>query len=457
VRDKKVLLRYVLAWLVALGVAGQSLRNAWAALDNPRRNDGNYGHTTVDFGGQWLMGRMLVRGEGRHLYDRNRLRPVVQAAYPRQDGDPGQENSDADNLMAWLMGEDDPHAPVNVGGTLYPPVHAFFCAPLGLLEPRPAYRAWQCINLVLAFVAGWGIRLLARGRIWWPVAAAGVIIFPGFTVTVVLGQNSALTLTLLVWGWVLIARGKPGWGGAVWGLLAFKPVWAAAFFLVPLLTRRWRVCLAMLATGAALAAATLPFVGWHSWLAWFHIGRTAAGDYQSSYEWVFLSRDLINLPRRWLADFSECGMRHAECGIQAADLAGWGLFLTVLAATTSLALRRPKQVRAVTGPPAAFLFLGAWMACYHFMYYDVLVAALPVFLLLIPPSPDGERMAGPFFRRGVRGWVRTGTLAGLLLALLAYEHIFTQEGGQELGFPLDTVCLGLLWVWCGWQVVSGEW
>ena len=27
-------------------------------------------------------------------------------------------------------------------------------------------------------------------------------------------------------------------GGLVWGLLAFKPVWALAFFFVPLLTAR---------------------------------------------------------------------------------------------------------------------------------------------------------------------------------------------------------------------------
>jgi arabinofuranan 3-O-arabinosyltransferase len=52
----------------------------------------------------------------------------------------------------------------------------------------------------------------------------------------------------------------------VWGLLAFKPVWALAFFLVPLVTRRWRTCLAMAGTGAALALTTVPFVGWQCWL-----------------------------------------------------------------------------------------------------------------------------------------------------------------------------------------------
>ena len=29
----------------------------------------------------------------------------------------------------------------------------------------------------------------------------------------------------------------------------------------------------------------------------------------------------------------------------------------------------------------AFVLLGAWLSCYHFMYYDVLLAALPIFLL----------------------------------------------------------------------------
>ena len=53
---------------------------------------------------------------------------------------------------------------------------------------------------------------------------------------------------------VLIARDRPVLGGMAWGLFAYKPVWGLAFFLVPLLTRRWRVCVAMGITGIAFPA-----------------------------------------------------------------------------------------------------------------------------------------------------------------------------------------------------------
>src|SRR5207253_2803043 len=79
--------------------------------------------------------------------------------------------------------------------------------------------------------------------------------------------------------WGLAVRGRNVAGGMVWGLLAFKPVWAAAFFLVPLLTRRWRFALAMLGTGAALGLATLPFVGLQTWFDWLAVGREATGLY----------------------------------------------------------------------------------------------------------------------------------------------------------------------------------
>src|SRR5205085_47637 len=145
------------------------------------------------------------------------------------------------------------------------------------------------------------VRCLAPGRIWWPVATALVRAFPGFSGSLLLGQNATHTLTILVWGWVLVTRGRPAWGGAVWGLLAFKPVWALAFFLVPLLSRRWRFCAAMAATGAGLALLTLPFVGVGSWKDWLAIGKEAADLYDVERNWIFLSRVLLTEPRRYLS------------------------------------------------------------------------------------------------------------------------------------------------------------
>src|SRR5262249_42469931 len=70
-----------------------------------------------------------------------------------------------------------------------------------------------------------------------------------------------------------------------------------------------------------------------------------------------------------------------------ASLAGWALVAACFAPTALLAWLRPRQARAaVTGIPAGFLLLGAWLTCFHFMYYDVLLSALALFVLLAEPG-----------------------------------------------------------------------
>jgi hypothetical protein len=583
--------RYVSAWMMAIGVAATSLDDAWHRFDvvdsNKGRRDGNGGHTTIDFGGQWLMARMVVEGEGRNLYHRHRQREVLKRNYLEEDQDPQQKVSDAENLMGVFMGHDDPQAARTIGsfalplgsddaigclttlafdqefwqpsptqqvgqsvapaagdpfgaiaaaaahdqkmwptdrlervktadrgGPLYPPVNSLYLYPLGLLRPQVAYRVNQTLNILLAFLGGLGISVLARRRIWWPVAAFGIIAFPGFKGSVTLGQNATLTLAIAIWGWTLIARDRPGWGGVVWGLLAFKPVWALAFFLVPLLTGRWRTCLTMVATGVALAAATLPFIGglegWRVWRDWYEVGTEAALLYNVDENWVFLSRDLLSIPRRWLMDWSpEMPRDERDVDWLPTAVIGWSILLFVCECTVRLAILRKHQARAVTGPPAAFLFLFAWMMCFHFMYYDVLLAALPVFLLLTEPrrylqpillairplseEKLGSELAGYYRPRLPHGYppqaplLQAGyghvwalnslilTIIGILLFIEHSLHFMVIEAsvkaaflenwpvfeswpihqpllisGDWKGTPWETFCLLVLWLYCGW-------
>src|SRR5262249_1522751 len=85
-----------------------------------KRPDGNDGHVSIDFGGQYLMGRMLLEGHGRHLYDRTYQRTVLIEIYPVEDQVPEAPKSDAENLLYWMMGTDNPVAPVVVGSSLTP-------------------------------------------------------------------------------------------------------------------------------------------------------------------------------------------------------------------------------------------------------------------------------------------------------------------------------------------------
>jgi arabinofuranan 3-O-arabinosyltransferase len=438
--------RYVASWLLALGMAAHLQHIARHSFDmapglptEKKRCDGNDGHTSIDFGGQWLMGRMLVLGHGRELYNLNRHYEVLQSAYPYEDEAPAGKH-DADELLGALMDNEDPSsrriksdeesllqktrktkqtfvAPLmagdalqaaaivavcenqfwtpkareelqrrHVGGPLYPPIHAFVMAPLALTnDVRSSYQIMQWLVLGAGFLAGLGVNVLTRGRVWWPVAATLIILFPGFKGGHDLAQNSAVTLAIVIWGWALIARDRPAAGGIVWGLLAFKPTWAMAFLLVLLLTRRWRTCTAMIATGVVMALITLPFVGIQSWLDWLAIGKVANFVYEVDANWIPLSRDLFGLPRRLLIDTSN-NTQYADRDRWYAHVVGWALWLFVLEATIKLSQYYRPLFRATSGPAPAFLLIAAWMLCLHFMYYDALVCAAGVLLLLDPPA-----------------------------------------------------------------------
>ena len=266
--------------------------------------------------------------------------------------------------------------------------------------------------------------------------------FPGYNGAISLGQNALISLALLAFGWLLTARGRPWLGGIVWGLLAFKPVWAASFFLVPLLTRRWRMAAAMLLTGLALALLTLPFVGWQTWMDWLAVGRAASAHYATDETWIFLSRDLQGVPRRYLLDFTADGIA-ANPDRLLPNLLGIGSWLAVVGLTVLLALWRWRRPAGVDGPAVAFLMLGAWLGCFHFMYYDTLLAALPVCLLLAAP---------------LRWWLRNPVPTTLLVLLIALPHAadgidYLRTAGRPTYHlpPFDTFCLVALWAWCGWH------
>jgi hypothetical protein len=436
--------RYPLAWSAALVGTVVLIAASWVCQNRAGRVDGNGGHVGLDFSGQWLMGRLLVTGQGQFLYERSHQRTVLREAFPTADQDPDQEVDDAEGIMAALMGSDD--EPARASGPLYPPINAIFSAPLGLFPPRVAYRIAQMTSVALLFVAAAGISLLSQGRYWWPVAAVTLMVFPGMGGAVGLGQNAVLSLTILVWGWVLIAQDRPGWGGAVWGLLAYKPVWAMAFFLVPILTRRWRTALAMLGMGTALALLTLPFVGWHSWLDWLQVGREANQTYNVDQNWIECSRDLLSAARRWLIDF-DLPTEERDYHWLAPTLVGWGLLLFVLESTVRASCLKWHRPAVAVGPGATFLLLGSWLCCYHFMYYDTLLAALPVLLLFTEP----RRYLQPVTLSVCAGntTLLNRMAPTILVVLIVTQPLFYVERWRMP--PGDTALLLVLWLWCGWR------
>jgi hypothetical protein len=542
--------RVVFAWLIAAWAAVHHIRSGrlWMANEPTapehrlRPDPRGHGHTQIDFGGQWTMGRMLVLGHGRELYHRQRQWEVVRAGYPVNAETPEQRADsllprhlrtspdsdvdlahDSDAMMSWFMGRDPPEwRPVGgavaasliadgnpfataariqsarevvtptvieavnkpaIGGPLYPPIHAFIYYPIGLFDdPQPAYFLFQFVAVGFAVLAGRGLSLLTGGRVWWPVAVAAVLLYPGCRVGIDLGQNPTISLCIAVWGWVLATRNREWAGGMVWGLFAFKPVWGLAFFLVPLLMGRWRMCIAMVGTGAGLAALTVPFVGLQTWFDWLAVGKDGAELYNRSSNWIHLSRDLQSIPRRFLHDFSK---PESERETPLAKAVAWSMWGVVFGTTVLIYRLRADRTKPV-GLGVAFLFLGAWATCYRFMYYDVLLSILGVALL----AAESERFLKPRTFRidgepGARGWFNSFPLT-VILGLYLLDNWLVGVGAEAtfgaLGFATtkslpdgstirstpriafessmtqawDTVLVLLLWAWCGWRLLRGD-
>jgi hypothetical protein len=429
----------LVAYLVAVAacgwVAAERGRHAWQEFDDAARPDGNSGHAQIDFGGQWVAARLFA-DDGRNLYRRASQRAVVQAHFPVGD--------DADALMGWFVG-DDPPAGDGVGGPLYPPVHGLLYAPLARLEPQTAYRVFQLGSLGLAVFAGFAIARATGGRLWWPLATLAVLTFPGCRGGLDLGQNHLLTLALLAGGWWAMAANKPIQGGVIWGLLAFKPVWAVAFLPALVLLGRWRSAAAMCGTAGLLILATLPVVGVQAWLDWLTVGGRASARYAVSENWIGYSRDLGGLPRRMLVDFAK---PEADRANPTATLAGWGLLAAVWAGTAAVAWLRPTRVGVV--------LLGAYLGCYRFMYYDVTLAVLPVAVLIAAGSRAAVAVAGLLIlyenwlmHFGLEVRISTGAVGGRAADDQPGTRVFSAVGSYR--YAWDTAALLALW---GWAAVS---
>ena len=519
---------------------------------------GNSGHAQIDFGGQWLMGRMVATGQGRHLYDRNRHWKVLRDGYPadrdpdtaRLHGFPVAERpadssadghsaedyrTDAENLMYWTMGNDqdskrwgeagealasalgggmggNPFAAAATqdaarkalspelieelnrpatGGPLYPPVHGLLYAPLGLIaDAQTAYFVLQIVGILATFVGGWAAQWMSRGRLAWPLCTTLLFLYPGYRPGLDLGQNPAISVAIVLVGWALVARGREYAGGAVWGLLAFKPVWGLAFVLVPLLMLRWRVVLAMGVVGCGLALATLPIVGVESWKHWLEIGQEASATYDTNKNWIELSRDLSGIPKRIFVDFDKPAEESRADRFPAR--LGWLLWGVVFVSTILVYWFRANRRQAL-GLGAGFLFLGAYHCCYRFMYYDVLLSAAAVLAMGAHPgllfrTPTFKLMPakpGPFARRvrlygasvpllivALLLWNENGLMhlrpkvtvgAGYLAVDLADSTATAParpllrtpnlSATSDYLHPVDTVLLLGLWAWAGWRLI----
>ena len=186
----------------------------------------------VDFFGLWSWGRFVAVEGTAGLYDPAVMHRFQQALDPLY----------AESYYPFL----------------YPPIILLLLAPLARLDYEAARLLWTAATLAAFLLA-----LPQRQRLLGLVAPATVWCLVG-------GQNGLLTAALMIGGARLVPA-RPMLGGALLGLLAYKPHLA---LLIPVAlvasgsARRWRAVAACGAAATAAAMASAVAFGPAVWMDW---------------------------------------------------------------------------------------------------------------------------------------------------------------------------------------------
>lgn len=470
--------RHVLSWVLCI------VLSLW--LVHTTLQDGVEGHATCDFAGQWMHGRGFFREEADQLY-------LVEAGKRwLSEGFKDKYLEDQINDVLKKGGHNDLYEK-GIAGALYPPTASVAFSYFAQFTPATAHAVAFFFYLGMCYGSGWIISRITQDRLQWGEATLCILFFPNNFMGLMLGQNHVLSLTILCAGWYCHHRRWPFVAGLVWGLFAYKPVFAVALLLVPIALRSPRWFLGMALSGMLCVAGTLPYTkGLDPWFRWLEVGKQAERLYQIDRNWVWMSRDLVGLPRRkmwdqesfinvwrynigvwqpgwswyytdskgetsfspgvwlfWGDDYdwqkhqrvywyeNEQGQ---ETGYWYLTVIGYVLLgsvagLTVLISVFSFPRYRDSFSRAtVDGVPAIFVLTGSLLCVFHFMHYDLLSFALPLLLGL------GQLGQWPLRRR----------IPYILFYLIWLGRTCAFYFGNGIfAVPWETYLLLILWGWMG--------
>lgn len=141
----------------------------------------------------------------------------------------------------------------------YPPVAFFFIAPLAALPFIPAMILWGLLQLA---AAAW---TLYRVHPHW-LAAVVTVFSPPLMLNFVIGQNGALSATILGGGFLLLSS-YPVAAGLIFALAVYKPHLALLVPICLLAGGHYKAFAAMAAGGMSLVLASAAIFGIDAWLA----------------------------------------------------------------------------------------------------------------------------------------------------------------------------------------------
>ncbi len=223
----------IAAWVVLAGliISGIILKSLWT-LDGNGLSALNRKLPIWDFSNLWAAGVLVLQGKTATLFDVDAYRAALRTLFTPLLTD-----------QEWS----------------YPPSMLLLAVPLALLPSWPAYAVWTLGTITLLYLAIRPMRL--------PLAAnLAILVSPGVVMSTVVGQNGALTASLLLGG-LLLAPRKPILAGILFGLLTVKPHLGLLVPFCLLASRNWRAISSAAVTTGVLVAATALLFGPSVWIS----------------------------------------------------------------------------------------------------------------------------------------------------------------------------------------------
>ncbi len=233
----------------------------------------------------------------------------------------------------------------------YPPTFLLLVLPLSALPYLLSLLGWLAVTCIgyLSVVR----RIFTASRAFWLF-----LVFPGAVANFLYGQNGYLSTAFLGGGLLLIDR-YPFLGGAVLGLLSYKPQLACLIPVALAAGRNWKALAGAAVSTAALVAGSLLVFGAQVWAGFFNN--------------LFLAAGLLEVPHLWprmptvFAAARLLGANHElALALQAAAAVG------AVAAVAWVWFRGlPLPLRG------SILTLGIILATPYAFEYDLVILALP--------------------------------------------------------------------------------
>ena len=299
----------------------------------------------------------------------------------------------------------------------YPPTFLLMVLPLSLAPYLFSYAAW-IVGTLCGYLGV--IRRIAPHRLT-PWLFLG---FPGVYVNFFYGQNGFLS-TIFLGGGLLLIDTQPFWGGALLGLMSYKPQLGVLIPVALVAGRRWQALWGATVAAAGLALASLLVFGSSAWTAFWHNLHFASGLMDTEIFWtkmptIFAAARLtgLNYPQamlvQGLAALGVAGVvawiwrRDQPLALRASALVAGAFLATPYALEYDLALLglafawlgwQEYQMDRTNGQ--ALLMFG-WMALYLIQIASVaqvgplILLALLIFILSVPKS----RMCVPRTKNG---------------------------------------------------------